>query len=496
MRGTAEQKKRMKRMGFVLIVLLLTICGGIVLTSWIQDRKEAGRPTGTAVSMGAKDRINASEARRGSRSAHDKEEHRKRGKIDENHRISITTFKSDEFDAAWAEAIRAGGTEVDRVYNLSLVVGRMSQIGDPGQILEKIIGQFGPGKSRCHLIGSLFMGSDRIDALKVAYGKLEFSDEKTAACSGLSHGLCMVDSLDLIDRTKYAFLGSRFDDVLEKALELYVARFQSKPADELSSAVRKAVDLQTTVESKRNLLSKLVGIAPFDCWEQLVGNNLELAGPEREALLAQMFGRDAGRAMDRIAAAEGGEKYFSSAFQQWLANDASKPIEWLEAHKQSLSLAQKENAIQGIAEYSARQGDWGVARQWVEQITDPELRRVVEGRVWSRERDIIRREVTKNPVSAIESMMAGGSSHQDYWIEEAVATWVAKEPTKVQEWYQQNWKSLPATKSQYVAAAFAGQAVKQGDLATARQWATYIQNPKTKQRIETGIANAEGSPPQ
>jgi non-ribosomal peptide synthetase component F len=90
-------------------------------------------------------------------------------------------------------------------------------------------------------------------------------------------------------------------------------------------------------------------------------------------------------------------------------------------------------------------------------------------------------------------MIAGHSRHQDDWIEEAVATWSAKDPAKVQDWYHQNSQKLPAAKSQYFAAAFANQATEQGDTATARQWAGHIQDAKTKQRIEAGIAKAEAA---
>jgi hypothetical protein len=407
-------------------------------------------------------------------------------------RINITNFAAPEFDAAWEEAVRAGGSEVDGVYNLSLVVGRMGRIGDPEVILKKITDNFGPGKSRCHLISTLFMASDRIDSLEAAFQKLEFPEELSAACSGISHNLCMVDSPELIDPSKYAFLGSRFNNVFQEALELYVSRFQSKPAAELSIAVGKSIDLQPTKESKLEFLSKIVRIAPFDCWEHLVKNNIELTDPKQRELLSLMFGRDATRAMTRIAEVPGGEKYFSGAFQQWLGNDARKPIEWLEEYKEKLSLTQMDGAMQGIAEFAARKGDTDVAWQWVGKIADPVLRKAAEGKVWSVERSAVRQEVSRGPEAAIQSFLAGTSSHQDYWLQEAMLTWLEKEPEKVQDWYQKNWKTLPANKAQYVAAAFATQAVKQGDTATARQWAAHIQNPKTKQRVEDEIAKAEG----
>jgi hypothetical protein len=93
----------------------------------------------------------------------------------------------------------------------------------------------------------------------------------------------------------------------------------------------------------------------------------------------------------------------------------------------------------------------------------------------------------------MESIIDGKSKFGDYWLEEAMGTWISKDFDKAQSWYQDNWNKLPAGKSQYLAAAFAKQAASQGDAATARQWAAYIQDPKTKQRIDAGIAKAEAA---
>jgi hypothetical protein len=404
--------------------------------------------------------------------------------------ISIVGFDAADFDAAWVEAIRAGKTDQDQVYNLSLVVGRMSRIGDPERIHAKILETFGPGKSRCHLIGALFMGSESIDGLSHTFSKLEFPDEIKSACAGISHKLCMVDSPEMIDRNKYAFLGDHYDEVLQKSMELYVSRFSSKSEAELSSAVARALSLQTTGESKRNLLSKLARIAPFETWNQLSSNKIELPGTEQNDLIVQMFGRDASRAITKIAEAQDGEKYFSAAMRLWLDNDARKPIEWLEANKANLSTSKRDHAAQGIAEYTARQGDSETAWKWVEQITDPQLRKAAEGRVWSMERDSLRKEVGQDPAGLMQSIIAGQAKYGDYWLEEAMSTWVAKDSDKAQDWYQKNRNSLPANKSQYLAAAFAKQAIGQGDVATARQWAAHIQDARTKQRIEAEIAKA------
>lgn len=175
----------------------------------------------------------------------------------------------------------------------------------------------------------------------------------------------------------------------------------------------------------------------------------------------------------------------------WLARDANRPITWLNENARSLSTEQKAKVVWGIAEYSALQGDFGTGYQWLKQIDNPELRKEAEGKLWTFERETLRKEVNHNPAETLQSIIGGRSKYGDYWLEEAMGAWLAKDFDNAQAWHQKNWNSLPADKAQYVAAALANQAVNQGATATARQWAAFIQDPKTKQRIEAGIAKAE-----
>jgi hypothetical protein len=93
----------------------------------------------------------------------------------------------------------------------------------------------------------------------------------------------------------------------------------------------------------------------------------------------------------------------------------------------------------------------------------------------------------------VDKLVDGTASYDEYWIEEAVATWVSKDFDGAIAWYEEKWKSLPPSKAQYVAAAFASQSVGQKDFEAARQWADLIQDAKTKERINAAIAKASGA---
>lgn len=97
---------------------------------------------------------------------------------------------------------------------------------------------------------------------------------------------------------------------------------------------------------------------------------------------------------------------------------------------------------------------------------------------------MVRNAVKNDPEQAVAELVSGKSQHDAYWIEEAMDVWMAKDFDKAEQWYQENWKSLPADKSQYASASFAKRAIKARDLESAAQWIRFIHDPNTKTRIE------------
>ena len=146
-----------------------------------------------------------------------------------------------------------------------------------------------------------------------------------------------------------------------------------------------------------------------------------------------------------------------------------------------------------VSEFNLNKGSIEDARKAAAEISDPSQKEKIEGVIWEKERSLLNKDVNSNPAGTVQSIVSGQSKYADYWLEEAMGTWVAKDFAKAQEWYETNWNSLPVGKSQYVAAAFANQAASQGDITAARQWADLIQDAKTKQRIVAAIAKMEAT---
>jgi hypothetical protein len=182
--------------------------------------------------------------------------------------------------------------------------------------------------------------------------------------------------------------------------------------------------------------------------------------------------------------------HLSTAFQEWLSKDREKALAWLAQNQGSLKSQQMNACVSAQASFEVSKGNFDKAREALDTIDDPQLKEQVGGRIWSAERDAVRKEVQRNPSAALQGIVSDQSKYASYWLEEAMSTWVSKDSEQAVAWYQENWNSLPASKAQYVAAAFAKQALNQGDPAAAHQWAELIQDEKTKNRIAAEIAKA------
>lgn len=397
------------------------------------------------------------------------------------------------YQEAWIATSGSKTDENSKFFNHLGFVTAMAIKGYSSEAISLICETYGPGKLRCQLIETVFQCCSDLDASGSLYNLLEYDDEKDSACEGIGWQLAVSAAPDTADLGQFSFLGDRLDSMLAAFAKRYVSQHLNGTSEEISGAFCDAFNLPLSKQAARRTLLELYQISPFDGWGTLIGRDIVLSGAERQQILELMVAKDPAKAVEKIGETKDGEADFTAAFKHWLAIDAAKPIEWFQNNAPNLTAAQKDRSIQGIAEFSASHGNCSVAWLWVEQITNPEIHKAAEGQVWSIERDIIRREVSRDPGIAIQAMISGKSSHQDYWIEEAIGTWVMKEPKEAQDWYLKNWNSLPSDKSQYVAAAFANQAINQGDPAKAREWAAHIQDPKTKQRIEAGIAKAEGN---
>mgnify|MGYP000719459692 CR=1 FL=1 len=406
--------------------------------------------------------------------------------------VGAADISLGDFLEKWDNACSNTNDDSSRIVFLRGIASLMAQNGYSREAIAKIVETFGPGKARCHLLSAVFRFSPDSGQLSELFGTLEYDDERMAASEGIAHALAYNTTPEKVDVKKYEYLKGFLDVMLATLAEEFVIANSSGSPQDLTKSFELAFDLPLSSVTERTTLMKLYSIAPFDCWDYIARKGLDGFRGESEALVEHMVRVSGKDAADKLASTPQSEALLARALSLWMKVDASAPIKWIQERTDEMTGVQRDSAYSGIAAYAIEQGELDVARSWSESISSPEQREVMEGRIWGSERDSLRREVGKDPAATLQSIISGQSKYGDYWLEEAMGTWVAKDYGKAQEWYQENWSTLPANKSQYVAAAFANQAIKQRDTETARQWAAHIQDAETKQRIEANIAKAEG----
>jgi len=212
--------------------------------------------------------------------------------------------------------------------------------------------------------------------------------------------------------------------------------------------------------------------------------------------IATMFGKSPEEAMRRCGVIGGSEilisqSEFGQGVKGWLATDSRESMKWIAENADSLSQEMRTSAYTAVANFALDQGEIESARSYLSKIESAREKEEISSKIWGVEKNALQREISTNPVETISSIISGNSKYSDYWLEESVSTWLKNDAGAVNKWYEENWNSLSPEKTQYVAAAFAKEAVTLGDLATAKEWAERIQNPKTRERIEGVIMKAD-----
>lgn len=299
-----------------------------------------------------------------------------------------------------------------------------------------------------------------------------------------------VNSLDLRPDEKAAFA---------KALALRVSNSKGLGAD-FKGTLEETLVYLGKGDMSLPILDECARLAPFETWSILTDlpSNLPSADIHsvRLSSASAMAQQNGSLAMNRIVdLAENNERttLVQVGLKAFMVSNPQGAKEWMDKNANKLQPEELDLSHGFLADFSLGNNDISAARTFVSKIKNDELRSAAEGRIWNMERNILRDETSKNPSGTIESIIGGRSQYAEYWIEDAMGTWLAKDFDKAQTWHQDNWQKLPASKAQYLAAAFANQAASEGDTDTARQWAIHIQDPKTKQRIEAGIAKAEAA---
>jgi hypothetical protein len=173
--------------------------------------------------------------------------------------------------------------------------------------------------------------------------------------------------------------------------------------------------------------------------------------------------------------------------QYWLENDSKAALEWLKNNGSSLDSKVFDKSSSTAAEFLLKKGRLNEAAQLIAQIADPVAREAGQEMIRTNESELYLVDAKKDLPAHLDYLTAANSTQPAYFIEKTFSHWIENDPVKAQEWYDKNWNSLSKEKAQYVAAAYASDAVKLRDPVTANHWLKFIMDAKVKERIQGKI---------
>lgn len=419
----------------------------------------------------------------------------------------VRSANNDDFDELWRFLKEIPNDDGTQDSLRAETIKRLVTVTSLANAINFIGTEFGPGNLKNQLLEHAFsVAKNQPRELLAMMEGLSSAAERDAARLALEYRATKEGCFSLADFSNLSRISDNTFDVLRGAIlhEFISIRNPASPsgssnmAQEIISKIAQLNSSKTISEKQTTALIITVSEnQPFALWSSLSSDSgsdfARLCEPILPSIIKNMAENSPNKTFELLKSTERlPVSVYSTAMGIWLAKDSNEASLWAKENITTMKPLAGDNVESAIVKFSVENGDLNGARINFEKIGDPELKKKAEGWIWTTERDILRQDVGKDPAGTMQSIVSGQSNYGDYWIEEAMSTWVAKDFDKAQEWYKKNWNSMPANKSQYLAAAFAKQAAGEGDVATAREWAAHIQDAKTKQRIEAGISEAEG----
>jgi len=335
------------------------------------------------------------------------------------------------------------------------------------------------------------------DAIEI-FQSVRDVNERGALLAAMSSSIRFADDISALKSLDVAALTAKERDVIVSALVLRAQNAKLDPNGKpVKDSMAESIDVFRGTKEVTSLLSRFASDSPKEVLDMLSSFETSLTAREfgdvRLACVVSLDGREAMKLARGFAGSGAGSEVFSAGLESYFRTNPVAAERWIAESRASFSPFELEVVSTVAAKNLVAKNDLSRARQELEKISDPKIHARVEGWIWAKERDQLRKEVTGKPSDTVQGIVDGTSNFESYWLEEAVHTWVSKDFDAANAWYEKNWDSLPKEKAQYVAAGFATQAIGQGDVDTARQWAAMIQDAKTKARIEANIAKATSS---
>jgi hypothetical protein len=411
----------------------------------------------------------------------------------------------DPLITTWAEILSQPGSAESKAEKYRSCVLQLCKSGREYKAIDLIEKGFERGESRSILISAVFSSeSVAFPEICLMASELGESDDRPAALSGIAEVIARMDGLAALSNEDLRKLGDGASAACGSGLAQRIGKAQEGKARIAavveSIAVVRSLDSQGGLgqDFAKDTMSKLAAAAPFEAWDAWNAGGGAGGAPELLRVIEwEMAGVDPVRAMDammRDAAGTG----TSGVYRRWKETAPEAAAEWLKRNAEAIPAEERKWIHAHDAKRALAEGELPRAWEAAGKLTDPGAKRKLEGEIWAKERNLLRKAAAEDPAGTLDAIVSGKSSFAPYWMEAAMVSWAQKDLPAAQEWYQQNWSGLPPEKAQFIAAAFAVLATDAGEFPAATQWVTHILDAKTRQRVTARIAaakaNKENSP--
>lgn len=290
-----------------------------------------------------------------------------------------------DLDTMWKNSVKNAGSEMELVTDLKGIAASMAAEGRAREALVKTLETLGPGDSRCSVVRAIFQAARDIDSLGDCFSLLEQDDEKDFAAQGLAERLTFDSTPEVIDFRKFHYLGNRLDKMIATTVSTYIMQHSTTGQIAGSGVFEKSFSTALPLEARKSIIADVVTVVPFNCWNHVVNDGMELSPAELDRIVREMVRIDPQAALGKIRPTSGATASFKTAFTEWMKKNSTKPIEWINANSATLTEAQRDRAYQGIASYAAQQGDLATARQWAGMVKGTEVKDELSNEPWAGE---------------------------------------------------------------------------------------------------------------
>lgn len=413
---------------------------------------------------------------------------------------SRTSEKLDLLKANWSEISKDTGSDSAKESKYRSCLEQLCKAGNEREALGLIEDSIGRGKLRIALISAVFsLESVAFPELCSMASEMDENDDRPAALSGIAEAIARMDDLSSLRKEDLRKLGDGASIAVGDGLANRIGKAQEGEAR--MATVKESIALVRSLDSQGGLgqdfakeaMAKLAAAAPFEAWDAWNAGGGAGGAPELLRVIEwEMAGVDPVKAMDammRDAAGTG----TSGIYRRWKETAPEAAADWLKRNAEAIPAEERKWIYAHDAKRALAEGE--VPRAWeaAGKLTDPGAKRKLEGEIWAKERNLLRKAAAEDPAGTLDAIVSGKSSFAPYWMEAAMVSWAQKDLPAAQEWYQQNWSGLPPEKAQFIAAAFAVLATDAGEFPAATQWVTHILDAKTRQRVTARIEAAKAN---